>query len=140
MEILGKIRRLYLRDGLSLHEITKRTGLSRNTVRSWLRAAETATPPTYRRRKAVHRLTPFHAALEQALTADAHRTKQNRRTVKALLAHIKADGYVGGYSQLTAFIRAWRGAIAFYLSKAPLLMREISNLITPRAKSPNTPA
>src|SRR5437016_800706 len=109
MEILGKIRRLYLRDGLSLHEITKRTGLSRNTVRSWLRTAETATPPTYRRRKAVHRLTPFHAALEQALTADAHRTKQNRRTAKALLAQIKAAGYVGGYSQLTAFIRAWRG-------------------------------
>ena len=68
MEILGKIRRLYLRDGLSLHEITKRTGLSRNTVRSWLRTAETAMPPTYRRCKAVHRLTPFHAALEQALT------------------------------------------------------------------------
>ena len=109
MEILGKIRRLYLRDGLSLHEITKRTGLSRNTVRSWLRTAETAMPPTYRRCKAVHRLTPFHAALEQALTADAHRTKQNRRTAKALLAQIKADGYVGGYSQLTAFIRAWRG-------------------------------
>ena len=109
MEILGKIRRLYLRDGLSLHEITKRTGLSRNTVRSWLRTAETAMPPTYRRCKAVHRLTPFHAALEQALTADAHRTKQNRRTAKALLVQIKADGYVGGYSQLTAFIRAWRG-------------------------------
>ena len=109
MEILGKIRRLYLRDGLSLHEITKRTGLSRNTVRSWLRTAETATPPTYRRRKAAHRLTPFHAALEQALTADAHRTKQNRRTAKALLEQIKADGYAGGYSQLTAFIRAWRG-------------------------------
>ena len=25
------------------------------------------------------------------------------------MAQIKADGYDGGYSQLTAFIRAWRG-------------------------------
>ena len=74
------------------------------------------TPPTYKRRKVVHLLAPFHAALTQALTADAHRTKQNRRTAKALLAQIKADGYTGGYSQLTAFIRAWRGREG----KAPL--------------------
>ena len=39
MDMLGKIRRMFLRDKLSLHEITKRTGLSRNTVRRWLRAA-----------------------------------------------------------------------------------------------------
>jgi len=109
MEILGKIRRLYWRDQLSLHEIAKRTGLSRNTIRSWLRKAEAAAPPTYCRGQVPHRLTAFHAALEQALKADSHRTKQNRRTAKALLAQIKADGYVGGYSQLTAFIRAWRG-------------------------------
>jgi len=109
MEILGKIRRLYWRDQLSLHEIAKRTGLSRNTIRSWLRKAEAAAPPTYRRGQVPHRLTAFHATLEQALKADSHRTKQNRRTAKALLAQIKADGYGGGYSQLTAFIRAWRG-------------------------------
>jgi transposase len=47
--------------------------------------------------------------LEQALKADSHRAKQNRRTAKDLFAQVKADGYVGGYSQLTAFIRDWRG-------------------------------
>ncbi|MBS3910444.1 MAG: helix-turn-helix domain-containing protein, partial [Hydrogenophaga sp.] len=40
MEMLGRIRRMYLRDKMSLHEIAKRTGLSRNTVRSWLRTPE----------------------------------------------------------------------------------------------------
>ncbi|MGS0639530.1 IS21 family transposase, partial [Citrobacter sp. VF227] len=35
--------------------------------------------------------------------------RQQRRSAKALLAQIKAEGYDGGYSQLTAFIRAWRG-------------------------------
>ena len=29
MEMLGKIRRMYFRDKLSLHQIAKRTGLSR---------------------------------------------------------------------------------------------------------------
>ncbi len=46
MEMMGKIRRMYFRDQLSLHEITKRTGLSRNTIRKWIRALE-ATQPVY---------------------------------------------------------------------------------------------
>jgi len=109
MEMLGKIRRMYLRDKLSLHEITKRTGLSRNTIRRWLRTPEEAPPPVYRRTETPGKLSAFHEALKQALQTDSHRTKQNRRTAKALFAQIKADGYAGGYSQLTAFIRDWRG-------------------------------
>ena len=109
MDVLDKIGRMFLRDKLSLHEITKRTGLSRNTIRRWLRVAAQETPPTYRRVKGPGKLTEFHAALEQALKVDAHRAKQNRRTVKVLFAQIKADGYGGGYSQLTVFIRDWRG-------------------------------
>jgi len=109
MEMLGKIRRMYFRDKQSLHEIAKRTGLSRNTIRRWVRAPKEAAPPKYRREKVPGKLAAFHAVLEQALKADGHRTKQNRRTAKDLLAQIKADGYEGGYSQLTAFIREWRG-------------------------------
>ena len=109
MEMFGKIRRMYLRDRLSLHEITKRTGLSRNTIRKWLRSPKETAPPTYRRSERPCKLSVFHDVLEQALKADAHRTKQNRRTAKALFAQIKEDGYAGGYSQLTDFIRDWRG-------------------------------
>ena len=47
MEMLGRIRRMYVRDKLSLHEITKRTGMSRNTVRRWLRTAEEVKVPAY---------------------------------------------------------------------------------------------
>ena len=109
MEMLGKIRRMHLRDGLSLHEITKRTGLSRNTIRRWLRSAEKTAPPTYRRTDGPGKLTAFHEALEQALKADSHRIKQNRRTAKALFTQIKVDGYLGGYTRVTDFIRDWRG-------------------------------
>ena len=108
MEMMGKIRRMYFRDKLSLHEIAKRTGLARNTIRKWVRAPE-AKPPVYQRRAIFNKLSPFHATLEQALKADSLRPKQQRRSAKALLAQIKADGYDGGYSQLTALIRAWRG-------------------------------
>ena len=36
MKQLGIIRRMYYRDGLSLSEIERRTGLPRKTVRRWL--------------------------------------------------------------------------------------------------------
>jgi len=108
MEMMGKIRRMYFRDKLSLHQIAKHTGLSRNTIRKWISAPETK-QPVYQRRAAFNKLSPFHATLEQALKADSLRAKHNRRTAKALFEQVKAEGYGGGYSQLTAFIRAWRG-------------------------------
>lgn len=108
MEMMGKIRRMYFRDKLSLHQIAKRTGLSRNTIRKWIRAPETK-QPVYQRQAAFNKLSPFHEILDQALKADSLRAKHNRRTAKALFEQIKAEGYDGGYSQLTAFIRAWRG-------------------------------
>jgi transposase-like protein len=108
MEMMGKIRRMYFRDKLSLHQIAKRTGLSGNTIRKWVRAPE-ATQPAYLRCAACNKLSPFHQALEQALKADSFRAKHNRSRAKAFFEQIKAEGYDGGYSQLTAFIRSWRG-------------------------------
>lgn len=106
MEMLGKVRRMYLRDMLSLHEISKRTGLSRNTLRKWVRVPEeSVVPPRYQREQKPTKLSPYHAVLEQALKADAHRIKQNRRSAGALFAQITASGYTGSYSRVTDFIR-----------------------------------
>ena len=110
MEMLGRIRRMHLRDKVSLHEIAKRTGLSRNTVRRWLRTPEEGQAPTYSRTAGFSKLSGFIAELEQSLKADALRPKQNRRTGRAWFAQIKASGYVGGYTRVTDFIRAWRAS------------------------------
>lgn len=88
MEMLGKIRRIYFWDKLSLHQIAKRTGLSRSTIRKWIRAPETK-QPVYQRQAAFNMLGPFHETLKQALKADSLRAKHNRRTAKALFEHIK---------------------------------------------------
>jgi len=109
MELLGKIKRLYFRDKKSLHEIAKYTGLSRNTIRKWVRAPKAEDALRYVRQDMPAKLAPYQAEIEQALKADSHRIKQNRRTAKALLIQIQTRGYTGGYSQLTAFIRQWRG-------------------------------
>ena len=95
MEMLGKIRRMHLRDKMSLHAIAKQTRLSRNTLRKWLRDRDEAAVPTYQRAPGTGKLRAFHAVLVLALKADAHRNKQNRRTAKALFVQIRADGYTG---------------------------------------------
>ena len=110
MEMLGRIRRMYLRDKVSLHEITKRTGLSRNTVRRWLRTPEEVQVPAYNRAAGFSKLSGFMTELEQSLKADALRPKHNRRTGRALFVQIQASGYAGGYTRVTDFIRAWRAS------------------------------
>ena len=87
---------MHLRDKVSLHEIAKRTGLSRNTVRSWLRTPEEVQIPTYSRAAGFSKLSAYVTELEQSLKADSLRPKKDRRTARALFAQIKASGYVGG--------------------------------------------
>ena len=67
MDMIGKVRRMKLRDQLSLSEIAKRTGLSRNTVKKWLKAPSEAVP-RYERAHVQGKLTAFEPSLDQALT------------------------------------------------------------------------
>ena len=107
MAMKGKIRAMHLREGKSISEIARRTSLSRNTIKKWLKEpGETA--PKYRRPAASTKLAPYVPTLTQALKADAHRPKHERRSARALFTQLQASGYAGGYSRLTDFIRAWR--------------------------------
>jgi transposase len=107
MEMLGKIRRMFYRDGQSRSEIARRTGLSRNTIKKWL-AEPAASAPKYRRRSKPGKLSAFESQLRQALEVDARRPKRDRRTALALMAELKAQGHSGGYTVVSDFIRAWR--------------------------------
>ena len=108
MEMLGKIRRMHVRDKMSVRAIAKRTGLSRNTLQKWLQTPEEVKVPKYVRAQGFGKLSAFTDELELALKADALRAKKDRRTARALFAQIKASGYPGGYTRVTDFIRAWR--------------------------------
>ena len=107
MDLVGKIRRLHSRGGKSEREIARMTGLSRNTVAKWLKEPS-GEPPKYRRAPVPGKLAPFIEAIKQALEADSHRPRKERRTAKALHKEIVEAGYAGGYSRLTDFIRQWR--------------------------------
>ncbi len=79
MILYAKIRRMYFRDKLSINEIVRRTSLSRNTVKKWLRAPN-GSEPAYQRRLIPTQLTPYQDQLNQALIADSYRPKRDRRT------------------------------------------------------------
>lgn len=117
MSLLSKIRRLRFREGLSISEVSRRTGLSRNTVKRWLAAGEDA-EPKYRRSAGMTLLTPFEGQLRQWLEADLRRTKRERRTALALYGELRALGYTGSYSRVTAWVRRWRAQGAAPLRSA----------------------
>ena len=58
MVMVGKIRRMYFRERLSISEIVRRTSLSRNTVKKWLRAPP-GREPKYPRGEQRNKLAPF---------------------------------------------------------------------------------
>lgn len=122
MAMYAKVRRMRFRDGLSISEIARRTSLTRNTVKKWLNEAARS-EMKYERSGGAHKLDAHAAWFRQALETDSRRPRKERRTALRLLAQLKEQGYVGGYSQVTAFIRAWRseaGAITARSAYVPL--------------------
>lgn len=104
MDMMGKIRRLHFRDRLSFSEIARRTGLSRNTVKKWIKAPE-GSQPRYRRGASAGKLAAWHEALIQALRADARRPKHERRSGRALHAQIKAVKNGEKWGQIKIILR-----------------------------------
>lgn len=106
MVMYAKIRRMFYREHLSINEIQRRTSLSWNTIKKWLRALGDGAVK-YQRAKKPGKLTLFESRLLLALEADARRPRKDRRTAKMLFQEIRKDGYVGGYTIVCDFIRNW---------------------------------
>jgi transposase len=122
MSLYAKIRRMHFREKLPISEIARKTSLSRNTIKKWLKAPERA-ELKYARRKTPSKLDPYVAELRQALTADAHRPKRDRRTLLVLFRQLQAKGYSGSYSRLTEHVKRWRaeaGAVTARSAYVPL--------------------
>ena len=80
MELLSVIRRWHCRDHLPIREIERRTGLSRNTIRKYLRAQ--SIEPRFQVPERPSRLDPFADRLRGWLVLEAARPRKNRRTAR----------------------------------------------------------
>jgi len=105
METAAKIRRLVLRDGHSIRSVSRRTGLSRNTIKKYLKDSS---PPHYRRSHVpvLHKLADYEERLRLYYEQDLKRPRRERRTAVKLYEQLVVEGYSGSYSPVCRFVKS----------------------------------
>ena len=106
MALLSVIRRWHFREHLSIREIGRRTGLSRNTIRKYLRSD--GIEPQFKVPDRPSKLDPFADRLAGWLKTEANRPRKQKRTLKQLHADLVSLGFDGSYNRVAAFAREWR--------------------------------
>jgi transposase len=91
---------------MSIREIVRKSGLSRGTVRKYIR--NDVTKPQYKPRKRVSKLDPHVEQLVKLLQIEVSKGRKERRTAKQLFAVLVGVGYKGSYVRVAEFIRHWR--------------------------------
>jgi len=100
--------RLLHRDGLSIREIARRLGHSRDTVK---KALLSATPLPYTRTSpaACPKLGEFIGLIERILIEDQTAPRKQRHTSMRIFQRLRDEhGYQGKYDQVRRFVKARR--------------------------------
>ncbi len=82
MATLNVIRRWALREQMSIREIARRTGLSRNTVKKYPRAGDEE--PRYAKRTSSSKLDPYAEKLATWLAIEATKSRKQRRNLRQI--------------------------------------------------------
>jgi transposase len=106
MALLSIIRRWHLREEISIREIERRTGLSRNTIRKYLRSG--VVEPKFKVPDRPSNLDPFADRLEAWLRVEAGKSRKQRRTARQMHNDLVKLGYRGSYGRVAAFVRTWK--------------------------------
>lgn len=106
MALLCVIRRWHFREHLSIREICRRTGLSRNTIRKYLQAG--GVEPKFNVPDRPSKLDPFADRLSAWLKTESKKSRKQKRTMKQLHVDLVSLGYEGSYNRVAAFAREWR--------------------------------
>ena len=114
--LLGIIRRWHLRDQIPIREIARRLGISRNTVRRYLRSE--TTEPSYAERRSATGLDKYSVLLSSWLKVEATRPRKQRRNLKQLHLELKELGYGGSYDRVAAFARQWKAGQLEWVNSA----------------------
>ncbi len=104
--LLGIIRRWHLRDRVSIREVAKRLGISRNTVRRHLRSE--VIEPAYSGRHTPSALDKYALKLSAWLKTEATKSRKQRRSLTQIHMDLCALGFEGSYDRVAAFARQWR--------------------------------
>ena len=107
VETIAKIRRYHFVKGLGIKAISRKLGISRNTVRKVIRSG--ATEHCCKRTSQPQPQLGDHVLrLEDLLEEDWDRPRKRRLTASRLFELLQAEGYAGGYDSIQRFTKSWR--------------------------------
>ena len=134
MALLSVIRRGHFREGMPIREIERRTGLSRNTIRKYLRAG--TVEPQFKVPDRPSKIDPFAGKITVWLRAEASKSRKQRRTAKQMhgMAQAVGDLIEQGAPAFNAAV-----PILSQLLKAEMAEREVRS-ITYQIKAARFPA
>ena len=91
---------------MPIREIARRTGLSRNTIKRYLRAQ--IVEPNFRTPTRPSKLDRFTDKLSGWLVMEQRKSRKERRTAKQMHADLVKLGFDGSYERVAAFVRTWK--------------------------------
>lgn len=107
MGFLRVIRKWALRDKMPIREIARRTGVSRNTIKKYLRAG--IVEPEFQKPDRPSKLDPYAEKLTAWLLSEQRKSRKERRTAKQMHSDLVQLGFDGSYERVAAFVRDWKG-------------------------------
>ncbi|MEP1589112.1 IS21 family transposase [Sulfitobacter sp.] len=107
MGFLRIIRKWALRDKMPIREIARRTGVSRNTIKKYLRTG--IVEPEFQILDRPSKLDPYADKLTGWLLSEQRKSRKERRTAKQMHADLVQLGFDGSYERVAAFVRNWKG-------------------------------
>ena len=124
MALLGIIRRWHIRDQVPLREIARRLGISRNTVRRYLRTE--ITEPSYAERRSPSAIDKYAFQLSALLKTEAAKSRKQRCSLKQLHEDLSELGFGGSYDRVAAFARQWREGQTEWVNSARKRTRRVT--------------
>ena len=106
MAQLEDIRKMYFMEDLSIREISRRTGIHRDTISKYI-SMEESKPPKYKLTKERKHpvLGPYIPLIKQIIKEDKTRHRKQRHTGTKIFEILKAEGFTGGYNTVMDYLR-----------------------------------
>ena len=112
METVSKVRRWIKADGMSIREVCRRTGLSRNTVRKYLRDENAEPQYLMTTPRSSRRLLDHEVHLRAMYESDLAKPSRERRSMQGLFEALVCEGYTGSYDTVRRYIVRLKGSCA----------------------------
>ena len=106
MAQLEDIRKMYFMEEFSIREISRKTGIHRDTISKYIFMDEPK-PPKYRLTKERKHpvLGPYIPKIKQIMEEDKTRHRKQRHTGTKIFEILREEGFTGGYNTVSDYLR-----------------------------------